>query len=129
MPFEVSYEVKHPWGSPFQVHLQAFLGGFSCDLAHASKERNFTVDVASGILKARKAESFSLQVCKFLIRNLIRDHFLKFSTSLKVPSRNLVRGSLLVALENVYCKPATLVKRRLLEISRRATFRNIPCTC
>ena len=48
---------------------------------------------------------------------------------LKVPSRNLVRSLHLVSLQNGYCKLAALVKRGLLEISRRASYRNIPCTC
>ena len=46
-------------------------------LALASEERNSTVDVISGVLKTRKAYSCILQVCKFLIRNPIRDHFLE----------------------------------------------------
>ena len=35
-------------------------------LAPVSDERNFTVDVMSGVLKTRKAESCSLHVCKSL---------------------------------------------------------------
>ena len=45
--------------------------------APASEERNSKVDVISGVLKTLKAESCILQVCKFLIRNPIRDHFLE----------------------------------------------------
>ena len=44
---------------------------------------NSTVDVISGILKARKAESCSLQVCKFLTRNPIKDHFLEIFCKFK----------------------------------------------
>ena len=40
----------------------------------------------------------------------------------------MVRILFLVVLQTVYCKPETPVKRELLEISRKATFRNIPCT-
>ena len=36
-------------------------------------------------------------------------------------------SSFIVALETDYCKPATPVKRGLLEISRKVTFMNIPC--
>ena len=35
------------------------------------------MDITPGVLKTSKAESCSLQVCKFLIRNPIRDHFLQ----------------------------------------------------
>ena len=83
LPFEVDYEVKHLWESSFQVHLLAFLGGFNCCLAPASEERSSTLDVISGILKAHKAESCSLQVCKFVIRNPIRDHFLEIFCKLE----------------------------------------------
>ena len=129
MLFEVSYKVKHPWRSPFQVHLQAFLGGFSCCLAPASEGRNSAMEVFSGVLKTCKSESFSLQVCKFLIRNPIRDHFLEIFCKLKSTFKEMVKSLYLVALQNAYCKPKTLVKRGFTEISRRAFFRNIPCTC
>ena len=46
-------------------------------LALASEERNSTVDVISGVLKTLTAESCILHVCKFLISNPIRDHFLE----------------------------------------------------
>ena len=65
-------------------------------------------------------------VCIFLIRNLLETTSWKFSISFKTPLRNLVRGSFLVALQTVYYKPATPMKRGLLEISRIVTFRNIP---
>ena len=48
-----------------------------------SEERNYTADVISGILKAGKTESCSLQVCKFLIRNYISDCFLKIFYNLQ----------------------------------------------
>ena len=80
-----------------------------------SGERNFTVDFISVILKTLKAESCSLQVGKFLIRNPIGDSFRKFSVTFKAPLRNLVQSSILVALQIVYCKPTIPVKRRLLE--------------
>ena len=38
---------------------------------------------------------------------------------------NLVRSLFLVVLQPVDCKPATPVKKEFLEISSRATFRNI----
>ena len=38
----------------------------------------------------------------------------------------LARSSFLIALQTAECKPATPVKRGLLEMSRRATFRNKP---
>ena len=43
----------------------------------ASEERNSAMGVISGVLKTRKAESCSLYVCVFLLRNHIRDHFLE----------------------------------------------------
>ena len=46
-------------------------------VAPASEERNSAMYVISGVLKTRKAESCSLYVCVFLIRNHIRDHFLE----------------------------------------------------
>ena len=57
-------------------------------LTPASEERNSTVDATSGVLKTRKTESFSLQVCKFLIRNPIRDHLLGIFRSFKAHLRN-----------------------------------------
>ena len=70
LPFENSYEIKHLWWSPFQISVET-------SLAPASEERNSAMDVISGVLKTRKAESCSLYVCVFLIRNHIRDHFLE----------------------------------------------------
>ena len=43
----------------------------------ASEERNSAMGVISGVLKTGKAESCSLYVCVFLLRNHIRDHFLE----------------------------------------------------
>ena len=87
------------------------------------------MEVILGVLKTCKSESFSLQVCKFLIRNPIRHHFLETFCKLKSTFKKMVKSLYLVALQNVYCKPKTLVKRGFTEISRRAFFRNIPCTC
>ena len=52
-----------------------------------------------------------------------------FSGIFEAVLRNLVRSLFLVALYTVYCKRATSAQRGLLEISRRATFQNTPCTC
>ena len=54
-----------------------------------------------------------------------RKSIVEISVRFKAHLRNLVRSSFLVALQTVYCKPATPVKRGLLEIS----FRSIQCTC
>ena len=79
MSFEIYYQVKHPRGSLFQVHLQAFLEDFSWCLSSysvddtlvpATEESNSTVDATIEVLKTRKEESCSLQVCKFLMRNI-----------------------------------------------------------
>ena len=43
----------------------------------------------------------------------------KFSVSFKAHLINLVRTLFLIALQTVYCKPATPVKKGLLEISRK----------
>ena len=80
----------------YQVHLQVFLDVLATVqssyfvenlLAPASEERKSTVDAISTVLKICKAESCSLQVFKFLIRNPIRDYFLeifcKFQITLK----------------------------------------------
>ena len=69
----------------------SLLANFSCCLeqllcrkpAPASEKRNFTVDVILGVLNTGKAESCSFQVCKFLIRNRIRDLFLENFCTLK----------------------------------------------
>ena len=58
-------------------------GRFWLLFSACSEERNSTVDVISGILKTHKAESCSLQFCKSLIRNPIRDHFQKTFCRLK----------------------------------------------
>ena len=62
MSFEVYYEVKYPWGSPFH-NMHAFLEGadvwssYSVEnpLVPASEERNSTMDATLGTLKTRKA--------------------------------------------------------------------------
>ena len=43
----------------------------------------------------------------------------------------MIRSLFLVVLQTVHChsQPKTPVKRRLLEISRKGTLPNIPCTC
>ena len=94
-------------------------------LAPASEERNFAMDVISGVLKTRKAESCSLHICVFLIRNHIRDHFLEIFCKFQ---NTFIKSLFLAALQTIYCKPVNLIKRGLFEISRRVTFRNIPCT-
>ena len=85
------------------------------------------MDIISGVLKTRKAESCCLQVCMFLIRNLLETTSWKFSISFKTLVRNFVRSSFLVALQTLYCKVATPMKRGFLEISRTVTFRKVPC--
>ena len=136
MSFEVYYEVKHPWGSPshntcspsWKV-LAAVWSSYSVEnlLAPASEERNSTMDATLGALKTRKAA-----ICKsvnFRWGTSVEITFWKFSVSFKAHVRNLVKSSFFVALQAVYCKPATPVKRALLEILRKATFGNILCTC
>ena len=112
--------------------MQAFLGLFAAvqssysvetSLSPASEERNSTMDVISEVLKTRKPESCSLNVCVFLIRSQIRDHSWKFFVNFKTPFRNLVKCQFLAALQILYCKPANPVKRGLFEISRKITFR------
>ena len=65
----------------FSNTLASFPGSICCceerKKGTASEERNSAMDVISGLLKTRKAESCSLYVCVFLIRNHIRDHFLE----------------------------------------------------
>ena len=80
-------------------------------LVPASEERNSAMDVISGVLKTRKAESCSLNVCVFLIRSQIRDHSWKFFVNFKTPFRNLVKCQFLAALQILYCKPANPIKR------------------
>ena len=135
--FKVSYGVKHPRLSPFQVHLQTFLevlatvqSSYSVQnlLAPASEERKSTVDVILGVLKTHKLDGSSLQVCKFLIRKTIRDHFLEVFCKFQNTSKKFEKEFVFSSVQTLYCKPATLVKRRLLKICRAATFRNIPCT-
>ena len=60
------------------------------------------------------------------MRTLSRGHFLEVFASFKAHLRNLVRSLFLVALQTECCKPATPVKKGLLEISRKAIFRNMP---
>ena len=38
----------------------------------------------------------------------------------QIPPKNLVKSSIVVALQPGYCKPVTLVKGQLIEISRSA---------
>ena len=65
--------------------------------APASEERNSVVDVIAGVLKRLTAESCVLQVCKFLIRNPIKDRLLGISCKFKASERNFIRSSFLVA--------------------------------
>ena len=134
MSFEVYYEVKYPWESPFN-NMHAFLEGadvwssYSVEnpLVPASEERNSTMDATLGALKTRKAA-----VCRsvnFWWGTPVEVTSYKLSVSFKAHLRNLVKSLFLVALQTEYCKPATLVKRGLPEISRKAIFRNIPCPC
>ena len=57
--------------------------------------------------------SFSLQVCKFLIKSLSRDHFLKILCKFEI------------AWQTVYCQPAYCILYTVYCI----LFWNIPCTC
>ena len=136
----VSFEVwrKHPWWSPFQVHFHTFLevsaavqSSYSAEnpLAPASEERNSAVNIISGVLKTPTAVCCILQVCKFLIRNLIRDDFLEIFCKFWRISNKLSQEFVFSSVQTLYCKPVFSVKRGLLKISRRATFRNIPCAC
>ena len=90
-----------------------------------------TVDVISGVLKTRKADSCSLQVCIFLIRNPIRDHFpeifCKLKSTFKKFGQEFAFSS--VAKFVLYACNSVLVKSGRLDISRRATFRKVPCAC
>ena len=135
MSLEVYYEVKHPWGSRFITCrpswkvLAAVWSSYSVEnpLAPASEERNSTMDVTSGTLKTRKAA-----VCRsvnFWYGASVEITSWKFSVRIKAHLRNLVMCLLLVELQTVYCQPGTPVKRGLLEISRKGTFRNTLCTC
>ena len=84
-------------------------------------------DVISGVSKTRKTECCDLQVCNFLKGNSIRDHFLEISYIFQGTFNKF--GEELVfslALKTVDCTPATPVKKELLEIYRKSTFRNIP---
>ena len=98
-------------------------------LAPASGERNSTVDVILGVLKTRQVDGGSSRVCKFLIKKTVRDHFLEIFCKLQSTFKKSEQEFVFSSVQTLYRKSATLVKRRLLKISRRATFRNIPCTC
>ena len=98
-------------------------------LVPASGERNSTVDVIVGVLKTCQVDGGSLRVCKFLIRKTVRDHFLEIFCKLQSTFKKFDKEFVFSSVQTLYCKSATLVKRRLLKISRRATFRNTPCTC
>ena len=136
MSVEVYCEVKNPWESPFHNAcrpswkvLAAIWRSYSVEnpLAPASEESNSLMDATAGALKTRKAA-----VCRsvnFSQGASVEITSWKFSISFKLYLRILVRSSFLVALQTVYCQAATPVERGLLEISRKATFRNIPCTC
>ena len=90
-------------------------------------------NIISGVLKTRTAEGCSLQGCmvnyeKGTPLEIISS---KFYVSFEALLTNFVKSSFLEALKTVDCKPATAVKRGLSrkisrEISRKATFRNIP---
>ena len=95
--------------------------------------KDSTRDITSGVLKTRSAEGCSLQGCIVTYEKGTPLEIIswKFSVSLKAPLTNLVESSFLVALKTVDCKRATAVKKGLSrkisrEISRKATFRNIP---
>ena len=81
-----NFVMKKTSVSPFQVPLQTLLGvlaalysSYSVEnlLVPSSKERNSTGDVISGLLNIHTAKGCILHVCKFLIKNPIRDHFLE----------------------------------------------------
>ena len=90
------------------------------------------MDIISQVLRAGTAENCSLQISKFLIRKPIGDHFVeiycKFQSTFKKFGQKFFNSVVNCNLLS-YCKPATPVKRGLLETSRRAAFWNIPGTC
>ena len=96
-------------------------------LVAASEERNSTMGATLGALKTRKAAVF--RSVNFRWGTSVEITSWKFSVSFKAYLRNLVRRLFMVALQTDYCKPTTPLKRGLLEISRKVTFRNIPCPC
>ena len=129
---------KTPMFKSFSSTLADLPRSFSCclssysvqnSLAPASGERNSTVDVILGVLKTRQVDGGSSRVCKFLIKKTVRDHFLEIFCKLQSTFKKFDKEFVFSSVQTLYCKSATLVKRRLLKISRRATFRNIPCTC
>ena len=90
-------------------------------------------DIISGVLKTRTAEDCSLQGCIVTYEKGTPLEIIswKFSVIFKAPLTNFVKSLFLIALKTVDCKPATAVKRGLSrkisrEISRKATFHNIP---
>ena len=89
--------------------------------------------IISGVLKTHSAESCGLQGCIVTYEKGTPLEIIswKFFVSFEAPLTNFVKSSFLVALKTVDCKPATVVKRGLSrkiyrEISRKATFQNIP---
>ena len=91
--------------------------------------KDSTGDIISGVLKTCTAEGCSsLQGCIVTYEKGTPLKIISwiFSVSFIAPLTNFVKSSILVALKTVDCKPATGVKRGLFEISRKATFRNIP---
>ena len=139
LAFEISCVVKYTVGSPLKVCLQVFLESVSCCLEQllfsepvSARFRRKKLHIGSYFRSFKNTQgwSCSLRVFKFLLKNPIRDHFPEiFSVTFKTLLRNLVRSSFLVALQIVWCKPATLGKKGLLKISRKVTFWNIPCKC
>ena len=90
--------------------------------------KDSTGDIISGVSETRTTEGCSLQGCIVTYEKGTPLEIIswKFSVSFKLPLTNFVKSSFLVALKTVDCKPATAVKSGLFEISRKATFWNIP---
>ena len=86
-----------------------------------------TADVVSRIIqKFKNMQGWRLQFLGLWFTKKdfhYRAPFLKFS---KHPSDIWFRSSFSVALRTVDCTPATLIKREFFEISKRASFQNIP---
>ena len=77
----------------------------------------------SGALKTHKAVVYRPAVYKTAPIEITSS---TFSVSFKASLKNLVWRLFLIALQIVYCKPSTPVKRELLQISRKASFRKRP---
>ena len=98
------------------------LGNLSCvDLLFCREQvstcfcrKDCTGNIISGVFKTSTAEGCSLQSC--------------IVTYEKGTPLGIISWKFSVSFFSsiVDCKPATAVKRRLFEISRKATFRNIP---